>query len=256
MLWRLSRRGGNRVEAGQERVLVVVSHYNAWPSDNLVRLLDQMRTIPAGWPFRVRVVVNAARPHRLSLPPWHADVEVCYRPNNGYNIGAWDEGWRLDPAYDAYLFIQEECRILRDDWLGAFVRKANEPRVGLVGESLSPVWDALWEELERRFQGERPPGHLVDGQPAERVPCYLDFLRRHGIDPGPRGDHLQSLVLFARRTVLEQIDGFPIGDNYGEAIASEIGMSKKIQALGLRLCEVGPHPFTYIEHPQWRYLLC
>jgi hypothetical protein len=231
-------------------VLVVVSHYNAWPTDQLVGLLDGMREVPSGWPFSALVVVNRAAPRRLVLPARHGDVAVVERENTGYNIGAWDAGWRARPTFGAYLFLQEECRVVRPDWAGAFVR-ALGPGVGLVGECLAPDWDAPWVQLEAALRGVTLPDHVIDGAPADRVPCYRHFLRSRGIPPGDRGDHLQSLVLFARRGVLEAIGGFPVGRNYGEAIAAEIGISKAVQALGLKIREVGPGPFTYIEHPQW-----
>jgi hypothetical protein len=231
--------------------MVVVSHYNARPTTQLVDLLDATQTLPSGWPFGIRVVVNLGVPKRLVLPARHQQVEILYRENTGYNIGAWDHGWRTGGPAMSYLFLQEECRLLRPDWLAAFVRQGAATGVGLVGECLSPHWDALWEDLVQRCRGERLEGHLVDGQPADRVPCYLDFFRRHGIPSGRRADHLQSLILYARREVLQAINGFPVGRNYGEAIAAEIGISKKVQSLGLRIGEVGPHPFHYIEHPQW-----
>jgi hypothetical protein len=244
------------VSQPSETVLVVICHYNARPNQSLMTLLDQMQCVPAGSPFRVRVVVNLARPQKLELPQRHGDVEVLYRENIGYNIGAWEAGWRRDTAYAAYLFLQEECRLVQPNWIGAFFQRASEPDVGLVGECLSEDWNASWEELARRFRGVTMPGHQITGQPAERVPCYLDFLRHEGIEPGPKGDHLQSLVLFARRQVLEAMGGFPVGRDHGEAIASEIGITKKVQALRLRACEVGPGPFTYIVHPQWLHLCC
>jgi hypothetical protein len=234
-----------------DEVLVVVCHYNTRSPQELIVLLDQMATTPAGFPFQVRVVVNLASPKRLALPPRHRNVEVVYRDNSGYNIGAWEYGWCLGSPHVGYLFLQEECRLAREGWVAAFVHRASEVGIGLVGECLSPIWDAPWDELAQRLQGELLPDHWIEDSPAERVPCYLDFLNRQGIPPGPRGDHLQSLILFARRDILEAIQGFPVGGNYGEAIAAEIGISKKVQALGLRVVEVGPTPFWYIEHPQW-----
>jgi hypothetical protein len=234
-----------------DTILVVVSHYNVRPCTDLVGLLDQLDAVPAGASFRVRVVVNLGLPKRSLLPPRHREVEILYRENTGYNIGAWDHGWRQGPVYVAYLFLQEECRVVRAGWAAAFLQRTAEAGVGLVGECLSPAWDAPWEELAWRLRGERFPGHSVDGEPADRIPCYLDFFRRQGIPPGPRGDHLQSLILCARHDVLEAIQGFPLGRDYGEAIAAEIGISKKVQALGLRVCEVGPEPFHWFEHPQW-----
>jgi len=67
--------------------LVVISHYNAWPTDHLFKLLDEIHAVPAGHPFRCRVVVNQAEDKRLDLPSRYADVEVLYRENLGYNIG-------------------------------------------------------------------------------------------------------------------------------------------------------------------------
>jgi hypothetical protein len=40
--------------------LVIDSHDNAWPTDQLLALLDQIREIPAGRAFGCRVVVNRA----------------------------------------------------------------------------------------------------------------------------------------------------------------------------------------------------
>jgi glycosyltransferase involved in cell wall biosynthesis len=232
-------------------VLVVVSHYPGRSLESLVRLLDSMATLPAGIRYALRVVVNRDGTETLNLPERHRGVEVLYRTNSGYNIGAWEAGWRSGAAHDAYLFVQDECRIVRSDWLAAFVRVAETPRVGLVGECFSPDWDAPWELLRERYRGHELKEHTINGQPAERVDCYLDFFRKKGITPGPKGDHLQSLILFATRAVLERIGGFPESHGYGEAIAAEIGISKKVQAAGLTLAQVEPEAFTYIEHPQW-----
>lgn len=231
----------------QPTVLVVVSHYAARPAAALGRLLDSTTTFPAGTPHDTRVVVNRDGGEVVELPPRHRGVEVTYRPNAGYNIGAWEAGWRTGPPYHSYLFLQDECQIVQSDWVGAFARKAAEPGIGLVGECFNPDWDAPWDALVDRFRGDSPPGHTPGG----RVQCYLDYFHRLRIPPGGRGDHLQSLVLFATRAVLDGIGGFPACEGYGEAIAAEIGMSKRVQAAGLALARVGPEPFFYVEHPQW-----
>ena len=72
-----------REVAVMKPALVVISHYNAWEPHQLIALLDQTKAIPAGHPFRCRVVVNQADPKLLQLPDRHADVEVLYRPNTG-----------------------------------------------------------------------------------------------------------------------------------------------------------------------------
>lgn len=236
---------------GPPPVLVVVSHYAGRPIGPLVGLLDSMTAHPAGAAYAVRVVVNRDGAETVKLPDRHHSAEVVYRPNAGYNIGAWEAGWRAGTPHDAYLFVQDECRVVRGDWVAAFQRAATAPGVGLVGECPSPDWDAPWAELAERYHGHVLRDHAIAGRPAERVACYLDFFARHGIPPGEKGDHLQSLVLFATRAVLERVGGLPQGRDYGEAIAAEIGASKKVQAAGLSLGRVGPGPFHYIEHPQW-----
>jgi hypothetical protein len=230
--------------------IVVVSHYNAWPPDQLIALLDQIHSVPAHYPFRVRVVVNQAEARALELPSRLSDVDVHYRENRGYNIGAWDFGWRLGDAAPYYMFLQEECIIQREGWLNAFVQVASRPTTGLVGESLI-LWSTTWQDIdEHRDRTARPPLEVF-GRPlpwSQAVRCFLDT---HGIPPGEFADHLQSLILCTRREVLEQIGGFRSGDNYDEAVCSEIAISKYVQAIGLRVRQVGFRPFTYVRHPQW-----
>lgn len=242
------------VPADRPAVLVVVAHYAARPADQLVRLLDTMAAHAPGLRYAVRVVVNRDGREEVDLPPRHAGAEVVYRPNAGYNVAAWEAGWRAGPAYAGYLFLQSECRVVRPGWVAAFAAAADSPGVGAVGECLSPDWDAPWPVLAERFRGHALREHAVAGRPAERVDCYLDFFRRHGIPPGERGDHLQTLAVFARRAVLERVGGFPPpGDGYGEAIAAEIGFSKRVQAVGLAVAQVAAAAFEYVEHPQWRH---
>lgn len=245
-----ARRPPRRRTAGAP-VLVVVAHYAERPLDPLVHLLDSMARFPAGAAYEVRVVVNRDLADEICLPERHGGVEVIYRPNAGYNIGAWEAGWRRGPEYGGYLFLQGECQVVRAEWIAAFSAAAAGPGVGLVGECLSPDWDAPWDELAERFRGQTLPEHTVEGRPTDRVDCYRDFFRRRGISPGVRGDHLQSLILFARRAVLERVGGFPQCGGYGEAIAAEIGTSKKVQAAGLTVRQIEVEPFAYIEHPQW-----
>ena len=219
---------------------MVISHYKAWSPDQLVALLDQMWTVPAGHPFQARVVVNRADPHDLALPPRYSSVEVVYRQNVGFNIGAWEQGWRELPVFDAYLFIQEECQIVRPGWIRAFVQASNDARVGLVGESLRG--DFSWEHLKRKAEY------------AESYRIYREFFEEHRTPMGYGAAHLHSLALFARREILESIDGFPIGHDKIHAMASEIAISKRMIARGCQIRQVGWRPFKYILHPQWRSL--
>ena len=197
----------------------------------------------------MRVVVNQDDPAR-PLPALPGGVEVVARPNQGFNIGAWEHGWRTAPPHAGYLFVQDECTIRRAPWLQPFVA-AVTGGVGLVGERLNPAWSLTWEELEARFEGHTLPDHWVDGRPAERMACYRHFFATRGIAIGMRGDHLQTLVLYVPRHVLVAIDGFPIGRDKGEAVAAEIAISKKVEAAGFEVREVGPEPFWHVAHPQW-----
>ena len=202
-----------------QSALVVISHYNAWPTDKLVALLNQIREIPSGHPFRCLVVVNRAVDRPLELPAEHASVEVLYRENTGYNIGAWEYGWRKAPRADYYLFLQEECRIVRPDWLGAFVRKLSRPGVGLVGEIMA--WRGLnWKRLEhlnnRIYQVRRSNAAIrrfqfIDGvQAVTSIPRVSRSARPVSI--------FSRSSLATRREVLEAIDGFMIGHTKGDAI--------------------------------------
>jgi len=239
-----------RIELPGE-TLVVISHWDGRPQSDLIELLDQLAREPAGAPFRVRVVVNRSGGERLRMPERHESVEVLERENVGFNLGAWEHGFRIAPRFETYLFLQDECRVRRERWLAPFRKRLADPEVGLLGERLNPPWNRPWEQIEQRFRGHMLKDHFVDGTPAERLAAYRDFFRRHQVPLGEKGDHLQSLVLAARREVLERAGGFLVGRDYGEAIAAEIAISKRVQALGLRIDEVGPEPFFCFDHPQW-----
>jgi hypothetical protein len=52
--------------------------------------------------------------------------------------------------------------------------------------------------------------------------------------------------------VLSEIGGFPIGRNYAECIAAEIGVSKLVESRGLSVQQVDDdEPFRFIRHEEW-----
>jgi len=232
---------------------VVISYYDKRDRADLSELLKGMQKFDAGLDYRILIVVNSTGEAPLDKAsfPLSDRIEIISQENIGYNIGAWETGWRHHKA-DSYLFLQHECRILRDGWLAAFEKKARNPRIGLVGESRSKDWGVSWNKIpfhERYFE---MPNHQINGLPVrDRVKCYQHHMRSWGIDPGKSADHLQTLVLFAKRKILTTIDGFPVGTNYGEAIAAEIGISRNVVSHGYKIAEVGPQKFSWIEHPQW-----
>lgn len=232
-------------------VAVIISYWPGRNTRSLYKQLNQIYRYDAGSPFSVTVVCNGGDKSPLLLPKKYTNrgVRVLNRINSGYNIGAWEYGWRNDQDSEYFLFLQDECRILKAGWLNAFLEKMQAcPEIGLLGESIN--WKCSWDELRNyplaaRFlnrEGE-PPFNSVD---------YLrEFLVRENLPPGETAEHIQSLVLFSSRKVLETISGFPTSDIYAEAVGTEIAISKKVLAHGYQIAEVGDKPFSYIVHPQW-----
>jgi len=60
------------------------------------------------------------------------------------------------------------------------------------------------------------------------------------------------LVWAFRRDTLQRIKAFPIGRTKEECIAAEIATSKWVEQHGGRIAQVGPLPFQYIQHKEWR----
>lgn len=245
------KRGFTRMAAAKN--CVVISYYDQRDPAELVRLLRSMRKFKAGADYEILIVVNSTGKEPLNQEslPLRDRITITLQPNHGYNIGAWETGWRQTDA-DSLLFLQQECSIRQAGWLQAFLAKSQDPSLGLLGELRNSDWAVPWQNLPTYERFFEMPEHEINGVAVgDRVKCYLHYLNAWGIDPGYTADHLQSLVLFTRRKVLEAVGGFPVGRNYGEAIASEIGFSRKVAAAGFRLEQVGPKPFTWIQHPQW-----
>jgi len=212
-----------------------MSYYDQRPIETLLALLDQTLSIDAAAPFDLCVVVNAENVTRTRLPERHKAVEVLHRENRGYNIGAWQHGWEAKPQYEFYLFLQDECVIRRPGWLAAIANAARDPRVGFVGEGIDCY--ESWETFDRCW----PP---IAGE-AHKIAADL------GIGLGDRPDYVQTLIVGARREVLERTGGFVVGDGKMGACAGEILTSVRARAHGLRNVQVAWRPFEYIRHPQW-----
>ena len=233
------------------KTLVVISYYDRRPIHNLLELISSLYQYPAGEEFDVCVVVNRTKNDSIAIPHLSADC-IRYRHNVGMNIGAWDNGWRTCPGYKHYLFLQDECYVIRDDWLAGYRAVIERQGVGMVGESLNMLWDKPWSELSKLFTGVVLPEHGIEGKCINRVDFYLDFLKANGVDPGQGGKHLRSVVWFLSAAVLKEIDGFLIGRNYGECIAAEIATSKKIEALRLDFVQANAQEeFFYTRHLEY-----
>lgn len=218
---------------------VVIAGWTGQPHDHLVRLLGSMDAHSAGRPFDLVLSANGLD---FSLPePLAARFEtVLVRENKGYNLGAWEHAWRHLPDHRWFLFMQDECTVLRDRWLSDFFRTFEEtPGCGLVGEHLNRAWDRPWSEL------------CGDWPDAARARFYRETMEGWGIDPGEGGRHVTTVVQFTSREILEAVGGYPQVDTYQEAIAAEIGFSRRIEAAGRTLAQVGRRRHSRIAHPQW-----
>lgn len=71
---------------------------------------------------------------------------------------------------------------------------------------------------------------------------------------GTVADHLQTLVIGARRDVLQKMGGFVLGESKEEAVAGEVLTSALARARGYSVRQVAWRPFEYIDHPQWTSL--
>ncbi len=230
----------------------MVSYWDERPVAALRSLVKGMDTFDPGISFeRILVVNRSSESPDQTLDELRFD-RIVERANTGMNIGAWDAGWRVAPNATGYLFLQDDCHILRDNWLAGFVNSAR-PDVGLSGESMNLNWARPWDHLRRGPGMIELDGHTVNGRRVNRVDYYLRCMRKWGIDPGPDGRHLRSLVWYCRRDAIELIDGFPTGSTYGECIAPEIATSRRLLSHGLCIEQVRPDPFHFIGHPDWVY---
>lgn len=217
---------------------VIVSYYDERDDGELIRLLRQLRETGAGTRFDLRVVVNSDRGRALRLPDDLSSVHATVRQNSGFNIGAWNHGWQAHPGYASYLFLQDECEIVRPDWLERYEALLEDPEVGAVGESLL-LWTG-WSRFAREW-------------PEATAACEA-MAKDLRIDLGKSPSHLQTLVIGASAACLEATGGFLVADGKAKAIATEIMFSRLCVDRGFAIRQSAWRPFEFIMHPQWRSL--
>lgn len=236
--------------ADEKDLLVVINHFDQRHLEGLYSLVDSLCQYKSVRNIDLCVVVNKSgvAPLDLQLP----GVRYFYcRENTGMNIGAWDYAWQKHPEYRYFLFLQDECTILRDSWDIAFVDRLQDLSVGLVGESFNAKWNRPWDELKNKHRNRTSEGHELFGIPASKTDVYLECMRRWNIDVGESAGHARALVWGFRGDTLKALGGFPIGTNYGECIAAEIAVSKMVESLGLQVVQLEEKPFSYIGHSEW-----
>jgi hypothetical protein len=244
---------------GKPRTCVIVSCWTGQPAKNLHRLLAQMQKIDSGAPYDLRIVCNGGLERPLTLPVRFNSLKprIINRENTGYNLGAWECGWRDADGYEYYLFLQDDCFLKRPGWVYDYeFRMSRDEGIGLLGESIA--WDRLtWRYIREATDRDLGRWAWPEEEPVHPIDTYLALLEQHGIPRGETGTHLQSLVLFTSRRILEEIGGFPImGSSYREACACEIGLSRLIESRGYRLSKLKDCSFEFIGHAQWTKAGC
>lgn len=231
----------------EKNTLVVVSHYNARGKEDLQALLNQLEPLAPN----ILVVINDDNHQGPAEFLSGMQTPCLRRTNTGMNIGGWNEAFQQRPDFEHYIFLQDECHIVANDFLSAYVERLKEPEIGMIGESLSPQWNRPWAEIAS--SNLNYPVQITPGSPAMmRTAFYLACLHNWGISPGITGAHLRALVWAFRRATLQRIKAFPIGRTKEECIAAEIATSKWVEQHGGRIAQVGSKPFQYIQHKEWR----
>lgn len=218
---------------------VVVSHYNARPNDELIRLLyqlkDQSIAYKSEFSTTLLVVVNCGNDSNLTLPDDLDFVIVQYRENTGFNIGSWDYGWRNNGQFKHYLFLQDECQLVDKKALLSYWNLLEKNPNTLFGESMFFYFG--WTSFKQKW----PEAFSAINVLAEGFSINL------GISP----THLQTLILAASNTTMQKLDGFDYVNDKIQAIATEILLSRKALSKGINVRQSRWTPFFLISHPQW-----
>ena len=172
------------------------------------------------------------------------------RPNTGMNIGAWSEAIEYSSDSDYTFFLQDECRLLRSDFIDNYKNLLSQPNIGMIGESVNPKWDCEWSEISNSRLNYLL--NFSNGKSISRVSYYLECMNKWYINPGIRSTYLRSLVWAFNKKGLDAINHFPIGLNKEECIAAEIAVSRKLIQKGLEFRQSDKSCFTYFDHLEWQ----
>lgn len=229
---------------------VVICYWTGRSPKPLYKLLKGMRKFAAGAPFDVMIVCNGGDTKPFDIPEDYLglNVRVINRENQGWNLGAWDAGWRAAAPYKNFLFLQSECFIKSEGWLSRFLHRfETDSGVGLLGEKI--MWDKMtWNFIKSNTEID----FGKDSKAAKTIDQYRANLLNADIEPGELGTHVISIILFTSRNILEKINGFPLmGESYVEAVSCEIAFSKRIQEMGFRISQLADDAFFKIGHIQF-----
>ena len=232
------------------KIAVIVSFFDSRPQNDLFELVKSLGRFNC---LKFLVVNSDKVLEQRSIPggPTLKGWSVFVRPNHGMNIAAWSSMIPLLEQAEAALFLQDECQIISDDFLEAYMHELSKPDVGMTGESLNPKWNRRWEEVAQSALNYSI-SDVASGQVMTRVDFYKKSLSRWGIAHGNDASHLRALTWGFPVRVLSKLKAFPQGGSKEECIAAEIAVSKQVEQLGYRVTQVHEQPFNYIQHREWR----
>ena len=195
------------------------------------------------------VVVNNDLCHQVQKNILN-DVVIINRPNTGMNIGAWSEAIAHCKNSDYVLFLQDECKLVRPDFVECYRTLLSEPGIGMIGESINPNWNCEWSQIAKSKLNYSI--NYASNQTITRVNYYLECMIKWGINPGTHSTHLRGLAWAFNKLGLQAIEKFPIGLNKEQCIAAEISVSRKIIQSGLKFKQSNLNSFNYFEHKEWK----
>lgn len=227
------------------KTLITISHYNKRSKSNLNNLVSSLTNHESS----LSIIINDDNSDEEKKTIFN-NINALIRPNTGMNIGSWNSSYLNNKNFDFYIFLQDECVILKKDFIKKYIFELSKVNVGMTGESINFKWAKNWEKIASSNLNYIV-GYDRLNRPIYRVQYYLSLMKKWGIQYGNNGLHLRSLIWGFKREILEKISPFPIGKTKEECIAAEIAISKKVEELGLKVTQVHKNPFNYISHIEW-----
>ncbi len=223
--------------------IFIISYYKSRNKQNLYNLLKQLKIFKS----KIAVIINDDETNVLKFEEVD-NVYTLFRKNIGMNIGAWNEGYRYFSDYENYFFFQDECFIKKNIFFEKYLNLLSKKDLGLIGETVNTKWSKSWDEMQLSPMNYKI---LVNEEEMLRVNFYKKQITEWGIELGYSPIHLRSLSMAIKSVNLKKINGFNIGFNKEECIASEIAISKKIMNLNLKIAQSNKEHFYYIGHKEW-----
>jgi hypothetical protein len=223
--------------------IFIISFYNNRSPQNLEDLIKQLLV----YGQEIAVVVNIDNFNNLELER-HKNLSFLKRVNEGMNIGAWDQGWRYFSDFDNYFFFQDECFLKDKDFFERYEELLSIEKNGIIGESINPKWNKSWDEMTLS-----PLNYQIkiDNKLINRVDFYQKKMIDWKINPGNSSKHLRALNWALTNKTLKLINGFPLGNNKEECIASEVAVSRGIESKMLEITQSDKQYFNFVGHQEW-----